>query len=137
MMGMTSMPRGRELHEFLGTINAIMREPRAKETLNLLATGVSDFEKAKEEAHQAQRELAEEKAAHEKTIAVERKAHDAALDSERAEHNAAVSKRMAEIDAMEKQAKDALEKATRDGKSAEALRKDLQERLSKLHELAA
>ena len=136
MMGMTSMPRGRELHEFLGTINAIMREPRAKETLNLLAAGVSDFEKAKEEAHQAQRELAE-KAAHEKTIAVERKAHDAALDSERAEHNAAVSKRMAEIDAMEKQAKDALEKATRDGKSAAALRKDLQERLSKLHELAA
>ena len=136
-MGMTSMPRGRELHEFLGTINAIIREPRAKETLNLLAAGVSDFEKAKEEAGQAQRELAEEKAAHEKTIAAERKAHDAALDRERAEHNAAVAKRMAEIEAMEKQAKDALDKATKDSRTAAALRKDLAERLQRIQAAAA
>jgi hypothetical protein len=125
------------LHEFLGTINAIIREPRAKETLNLLAAGVSDFEKARDAAHQAQRELEAKRTEHKQTMEREAKEHTARLDRERAEWNAAVAKRMAEIDAMEKQAKDALEKATRDGKSAAALRKDLQERLSKLHELAA
>jgi hypothetical protein len=105
--------------------------------LGRLAEIAQRNEQAVSSLRAAQRELAKEREEHDKTIARERKDHDAALAAERIALDAEISRCRAQIEADERQAKAALEKAEKDGKSAAAMRKDLQDRLSRLHELAA
>jgi hypothetical protein len=96
-----------------------------------------DHEQAARDAiTQANEKLAEVEAAS-RALEAQRKEADVQIERERAAWNAERSQGQARIEALEKQAKVALEKAEGDSKHAAALRRDLEEKLRKLHALAA
>jgi hypothetical protein len=67
----------------------------------------------------------------------ERAEHDAQLAREREQWGAEQKTRQAQIEKWETEAKEMLDKAEKDMKAAAALKRDLEQRLARLHELAA
>ena len=94
-------------------------------------------ERALAEVRQEQSKLEADRTAHNAAITKERQEHDAALTRERAQWNSEHAARLAEIGRMEVQAREALAKAEGDSKHAAQMRRGLEEKLKKLHALAA
>jgi hypothetical protein len=112
----------------------VLKDPGVLERL------ASAAEKNERSAVAAARELRALTKAREEFEAQQRAAQaegERALQAAREAHEREVAKRMAEIAAMEAQAKEMLTRAEKDGKAAAALKRDLDQKLARLHELAA
>jgi hypothetical protein len=122
----------------LGALLELVRDP--KKSAEVVSQLTAAAKKNEEALAAMRRERSEWDAAQrhaKESIERERKEHDAQLERERAVWKAEQTKRLAEIEGWEKQAKASLEKAEKDGKAAAALKRDLEQRLARLHELAA
>ena len=91
---------------------------------------------ARQAIEEANKRIAEVEAAN-RALEKQRQAEATQMERREQAWRAEEKRRLAEIDAWEKQAKAALEKAEGDSKHAAALRRDLEEKLKKLHALAA
>jgi hypothetical protein len=137
MSSLPPLPKGAELRQFLSTVRMLLDNKRAEETLNLLAAAVAENEKAEVSARQAIRDLDAKRTEHNAAIAKERAEHDARLSQQQAAWNSEEARRRAALEADEAAIGRLKEQAVQDGKAAAALRRDLQQRLARMSELAA
>jgi hypothetical protein len=131
MASSVTAPRSDVVKE-LRAINAAV-QPQALERLQAIA---ERNEKAAADARATMRELEVKRAEHTAIISQELQAHDAKLTQERAAWNTERAQRLAEVEKMEAAARAALEKAEGDAKHAAQMRKELQQKLARMSELA-
>jgi hypothetical protein len=131
--GGVSMPPPKA--EQLDLLLALLADPaKSQKYLQELKAATSAHAKAQASAVQAQRKLAEEKAAHEAAVTKEAAAHREQLDRERAAWNAEQAKRLGEIERMETATKAALETAMEQSRKATQERKAYEVKVAKINE---
>jgi hypothetical protein len=122
----------------LGDLLELLRHPeKAREAVSELAEAANRNEKVLVVVREERQELERARAEHGKVLGRERAEHDAQLTREREQWKAEQAKRLAEIEIWEKRTGELLTKTERDSKAAAALKRDLEQKLARLHELAA
>jgi hypothetical protein len=131
-----ALPAASDLSALGALLELLRDQKRAEEVVGKLTEAANKNEAALASLRQERAELDAAQVRANETIARERMEHTAQLDRERAAWNAERAQRLAEIEGWEKQAKELLAKTETDSRTAAQLRRDLEQRLAKLHELA-
>jgi hypothetical protein len=131
-----AVPTASDLSALGGLIELLRNPKQASEAVGKLTEAANKNEAALASLRQERAEWDAAQVRAKEEITRERAEHTALLDRERAMWNAERAQRLAEIEGWEKQAKELLAKAEKDGKAAAQTRRDLEQRLAKLHELA-
>jgi hypothetical protein len=137
MLGSTVPPTASDL-SVLGALLELLRNPeKAAASVRELTAAAERNEAALASIRQEQQELARMRAEQGPALERERKEFDALLDRERVVWREEQTRRQAQLEIWEQQAKEALEQAERDRNVAAATKRDLEQRLARMHELAA
>ena len=131
------MPTSVDLLQFLSMVRTLLDDKRGRELLDLLAVAVGESEKAAEEARKARAALEVARTEHHAAVTKERQEHAAAMAKERAAWASERAARLGEVERTEAQAKEVLARAQSVEANALAVRRDLQQRLAAMNELAA
>jgi hypothetical protein len=131
------LPKGAELRQFLSTVRMLLDNKRAEEILNLLAAGVADHERSLGAMRRERAALETARSEHRQAIEGERAEHTAQLERERSAWASEQTKRLDEIQGMERQAKAALDQATKDRDAAAKLKAEWQSKAQRIAEAVA
>jgi hypothetical protein len=122
----------------LGGLIELLRDPKkSAEAVAQLRAAAGANEKALAALQAERRDWDAAQTQAKQTTAKEIAAEREQIDRERAAWNAERAQAQAQIENWEKQAREALAKAEKDSKAAAALKRDREQRLARLHELAA
>jgi hypothetical protein len=130
-------PTVSDLSALAGLIDLLRHPDKAREAVDHLLDAAKASEQGLAAVREARIKLEADRTAQHAQISAERAAHDQALTRERQQWTAERSQREAQIAAWEKQAQQDAERAKQDAERAAKLKADLEQKLARLHALAA
>jgi hypothetical protein len=134
---MPPMPASTDLLEFLRMVHKLVDDKRGRELLGLLADSLKSNERSTAALQAERAGLAAARAQHEQSLRAERAEHERLMKAERAAWASERAARLGEVERTEAQAKEVLARAKTVEANALAVRRDLQQRLARMNELAA
>jgi hypothetical protein len=132
-----AVPKASDLSALGGLIELVRNAEKAAETVAQLQSAAERNEAALASIRHEQQELERMRVEQGPALERERKEFAALLDRERMVWREEQTKRQAQLEAWETQAKASFEQAEKDRNAAAALKRDLEQRLARMHELAA
>jgi hypothetical protein len=132
-----ALPQAADLKALYDLLELLRDPNRSAEAVAQLQSAAEKNEQVLASVRQERAALEAARAEHGPALERERKEFAALLDRERMVWREEQTKRQAQLEAWEKQAQASFEQAEKDRNAAAALKRDLEQRLARMHELAA